>query len=184
MSLDEALELRRLLAAFLPIQDDLPWPVIHALNVSEDALHLRVIQRSVLLLGAALEGLIRTSKAQVTKQFRVRLPLLAAELGVEGVTEELADELYDARSEAAHGAPVTMFRVLPPPDDQEPQTPESPAPDVGALDAEAAEKWARAQELLRNAVRKAIEDDTFREFLATRDAIRTRWVVEHQGVAL
>jgi hypothetical protein len=181
LTAEEAAELAHLLSQFLPLRDDLPWPVVHALNLAEDAVHLQIIQRALLLIATGLEGLIQSDRHDVSRQFRERLPRLAAEVGVDGVDAEFAGELYRARSEAAHGAPVSMFQVVHEPvgDEEvldEPDFPQGePAPPEAEL--EPAEKIALAQYVLRNAVRKAIEDGDFREVFRSRDAIAAHWPV-------
>lgn len=182
----EAVELRDLLADHEPVKDTLPWKVIHALNLSEDAVHLRILQRSLLLITTGLEGLIQSHRHQVSKQFRERLPQLAGEVGIEGVDEQYADDLYGARSEAAHGAPVSMFRVEP---QNEPAPPESvdgdeageqpegePEPPEAVADVVA--PLALAQDLLRAATRKAIQDPDFRATFASDDTVATKWPVQ------
>ena len=101
-------ELRQLLADYLPVREALPWKVSHALNLSEDAVRMPLLQRALLLISTGLEGLIQSDSNRVAKQFRERLPLLANEAGVDGIDEDFARDLYTARSEAAHGAPVSM----------------------------------------------------------------------------
>lgn len=172
---EEAVQLRDLVADFLPIVDDLPWPVVHALNMAEDAVHFRIIQRAVLLIATGLEGLIQSSSSGVSRQFRERLPRLADDVGVAGIDEQFARELYDARSEAAHGAQVSMFRVEREPSAEgDPELPhgepEEPEPEL-----EPAEKLALAQDLLRAAVRKAMHDAEFRHVFGSPDAIDERW---------
>jgi hypothetical protein len=114
----------------------------------------------------------------VARQFREHLPLLAAEVGVAGIDVDFARELYTARSEAAHGAPVGMFQVAPSPAPAagEPEIPEG-EPEPPAPQAEPATKVALAQDLLRSAVRKAIQDVGFRETFVSGEAIEARWPI-------
>src|SRR5947208_1164755 len=65
LTASEAVELRQLFADHWPVKDVLPWKVIHALNLSEDAVHLRVLQRALLLISTALEGLIQSHHEKV-----------------------------------------------------------------------------------------------------------------------
>jgi hypothetical protein len=181
LTASEAAELRQLLADHWPLRDGLPWKTIHALNLTEDAVHLRIFQRALLLITTALDGLINSDRRKVSKQFRERLPLLAAEVGVEGVDEEFARELYDARSEAAHGAQVSMFRVEPVREmrgeDEEPEQPEGePEPPEAGL--EMAAPLALAQDLVRAATRRAIQDSAFREIFASDETVGAKWPVE------
>jgi hypothetical protein len=173
-------ELRRLLADFLPIKDALPWKVSQALNLGEDAIHLQILQRALLLITTALDGLVQSDSSRVRKQFRERLPLLAEEVGVEGIDEEFANELCTARSEAAHGARVSMFHVEPKIEEQsEDGEPEQPhvEEDVPQADADATARLALAQDLLRATSRRAIQDPEFRQVFESEDTVRAKWPV-------
>lgn len=178
LTADEADELRQLIADCLPVKDNLPWPVIHALNIGEDAVHLRIIQRSLLLIATGLEGLVQSSPYDVSRQFRERVPRLAAEVGVAEVDEEYASELYTARSEAAHGAPVGMFRVQvePAAGEDEPELPQA-EPEPPEAELEPAAMIARAQDLVRATVRKAIQDADFRAVFQSAGTIAARWPI-------
>lgn len=177
----EAEELRQLLADYLPVKDTLPWKVSHALNLSEDAVRMQLFQRALLLLATALEGLIQSDANKVAKQFRERLPQLAEEAGVEGVDEQFARDLYAARSEAAHGAQVSMFHVEPTPEqavaDAGPDQPHGePEPPEAAMDVAA--PLALAQDLVRTATRKAIQDPTFRQVFESPETVAAKWPVQ------
>jgi hypothetical protein len=109
-------------------------------------------------LVSALEGLVNTDKSQVTKQFTTRIPALAAELGVPGVSKTFCGKMYAARSQGAHGGGIDMFAT-------------------GADRPAAVEKVARLQQVLRGAVRRGIEDAEFRAVFDNDDSIRARWPV-------
>jgi len=178
LTADEAARLRQLIADFQPVRDTLPWRAIHGLNIGEDAVHMRIIQRSLLLIATGLEGLVQAQTDGVARQFRERLPLLAAEVGIAGVDVDFARQLYAARSQAAHGAPVGMFQVAPSPAAaaDEPEIPEG-EPEPPAPEAEPAAMVARAQDLLRAAARNAIQDEEFRETFVSGEAIEARWPI-------
>jgi hypothetical protein len=179
LTASEAAELRQLFADHWPLRDTLPWKVIHALNLSEDVVHLRIFQRSLLLITTALDGLVHSDRRQVSKQFRERLPLLAAEVGVDGVDEQFAGDLYEARSEAAHGAQVSMFRVRPEPEEQaEGEEQPEGEPEPPEAGAEIAALLALAQDLVRAATRKAIQDPAFREIFASDETVGAKWSVQ------
>jgi hypothetical protein len=179
----EAGELRQLFADNWAAKDALPWKVIHALNLSEDAVHvhLGILQRALLLISVALEGLIQSDRQKISLQFRERLPKLAAEVGVEGIDEQFAVELYEARSEAAHGARVSMFQFKPEPErpveDEQPEQPhgEPEPPEAGE---DMAALVALAQDLLRAATRRAIQDPDFRQIFASEETIAANWPVQ------
>jgi hypothetical protein len=177
----EADELRQLLVDYVPVKDTLPWKVSHALNLSEDAVRMQLFQRALLLLATALEGLIQSDANKVAKQFRERLPQLAEEVGVEGVDEQFARDLYAARSEAAHGAQVSMFHVEPMPEqavaDAAPEQPHGePEPPEAEMDVAA--PLALTQDLVRAATRKAIQDATFRQVFESPETVAAKWPVQ------
>ncbi len=163
LSASEASALGNLLAAWLQVKDELPWRVVHALNVSEDAIRLRIIQRALLLIVIGLEGLLRSQRRSSAQQFRTRLPKLADEVGIAGVDENYAKELYQARSQAAHGAQVWM------PLDQQSE----PTKKLGF----AQDLLPLAQDLLRAAIRRAIEDEEFRAVFTSDAAVDARWPI-------
>lgn len=177
----EANELRELLADYLPVKDALPWKVSHALNLSEDAVRMQLFQRALLLIATALEGLIQSDPNKVAKQFRERLPQLAQEIGIAGVDEQFARTLYTARSEAAHGAQVSMFHLEAQPEEgAEDDVPEHPhgEPEPPEAEVGVAAPLALGQDLLRAATRKAIHDQAFRQIFETEDTVRAKWPVQ------
>lgn len=176
----EANKLRELLAAYLPVKDALPWKVSHALNLSEDAVRMQLFQRALLLIATALEALIQSDPNKVAKQFRERLPQLAQEIGIAGVDEQFARTLYTARSEAAHGAQVSMFHVeAQPHEGAEDDVPEHPhgEPEPPEAEVDVAAPLALGQDLLRAATRKAIHDQAFRRIFESEDTVRAKWPV-------
>jgi hypothetical protein len=181
LTASEASELRELFADNWTVKEALPWKVIHALNLSEDAVHLRILQRALLLITVALDGMVHSDRRNSSKQFRERLPQLADEVGVGRIDEDFASELWDRRSEAAHGAPVSMFQVRPKPGEQTPDgQPEQPhgEPELPEAEADFAALVARAQELLRAATRKAIQDPEFRQIFASDESVAAKWPVD------
>jgi hypothetical protein len=178
---EEAIQLGELLEAFRGIPDRPPWPVVHALNLGEDAVHLRIGQRALLLIVTGLEGLVNTSRRRATNQFVRRVPLLAEEVGIEGVTRDFVDELYTARSEAAHGTPVSLFQPKPPLREGVPDAPQDvqhEEPPEPPIEPAAAEVLAKAQELLRAATRRAILDPAFRAIFSSPENVDARWPVD------
>jgi hypothetical protein len=142
---------------------------------------MQILQRALLLIATALEGLIQSDSNRVAKQFRERLPRLADEAGVDGIDEQFADALYTARSEAAHGSPVSMFHVEPkpeePPEDEEPEQPHG-EPEAPEAAEDIAAPLALAQDLLRAATRKAVQDEAFRQIFDSDDTVRAHWPVQ------
>jgi hypothetical protein len=166
----EAVELCDLLAAFWAVQDELPGSrVQRALFRTEYAVWLAWADTMLPILVGGLEALLKTERHEATKQFKTRVPLLAEELSIDGLSPALCEDLYDARSEWVHGTHVRLFTGRKEVDAE-----------LGIGEATSEEKHtladiARLQDVLRAAVRKALEDEAFREVFAEDDAIRERW---------
>jgi hypothetical protein len=160
---EEGAELRDLLAAYWAA--DLPPRVRRAMWRTEWACWLRWADLVIPVLVGGLESLLKTERHPATRQFVVRVPLLADALTVAGVDRDLCDRMYDARSAWVHGAPVELFSRR---EDGGPQTEEQR--DVLA-------DVARLQDTLRAGIRHCIEDEACRGIFADDDAIRNRWRV-------
>jgi hypothetical protein len=181
LTTSEAVELRQLFADNWAVKEVLPWKVIHALNLGEDAVHLRILQRALLLITVALDGLVHSHRRNAKKQFCERIPQLADEVGVEGIDEEFASELWDRRSEAAHGAQVSMFPVKPGrAEDAEAEHPEQPhaEPELPEAELDTATRLGLAQDLLRAATRKALQDAEFQRIFESNETVAEKWPVE------
>ena len=167
----DATELRALLDAYWANMGHLPDRVHRAISLSEGVVHTRIIERALNFAMIGLESLLNTNRQQVTRQMVARIPLLAREVGVPGVTTQLADEMYDHRSRAAHGAQVPL----------PPATPTPQAAGGGHIDAAYLAKVALMQDVLRVATRKAVAEPQFAAVLASDAAIRARWPVVWRG---
>jgi hypothetical protein len=181
LTTNDAVELRQLFADNWAVKEALPWKVIHALNLGEDAVHLRILQRALLLITVALDGLVHSHPRNVKKQFCQRVPQLADEVGVDGIDEEFARELWDRRSEAAHGEQVSMFPVkLERAEGAEAEQPEPPhaEPELQEAEMDTANRLGLAQDLLRAATRKAIQDSAFRRIFESNETVAEKWPVE------
>jgi hypothetical protein len=143
---------------------------------------MHLFQRALLLLATAAEGLIQSDANSVAKQFRERLPRLAEEVGIAGGDEQFARNLYTARSEAAHGAQVSMFHLEPTPEQavagEGPEQPHGEPEPPEAANGVAA-PLALAQDLVRAATRKAIEDAAFRIAADSRCEMASRDLIVH-----
>lgn len=165
---DEGRELSTLLATYWGCSADLPGRVKRAMWRAEYSCWLRWTDLAIPTIVGGLEALLKTERHGATHQFVVRAPLLATYLGIDGVTERLCRWLYDARSEWAHGLHVRLFAA-------------DPSADGGPstrLEHEAFSGAALLQDLLRTAVRKAIEDPEFRAVFASTDSVRARWPIQ------
>ena len=97
---------------------------------------------------------------------------VARELGISGVTRRFCEQMYRWRSQASHGARVTMFAGA------ARSTAGAPvAPQLGTL-----RKVALIQEVLRRAIGQMLLDPRFRQIFDRPARIRARWpVITQQG---
>jgi hypothetical protein len=160
LTVDEAVELRDLSVKFRADRNAIPARVTRGMWKTEYASSQAFAEGMIGELVSALESLLKTGRGQLTKQFRERVVPLAAELGIEGVTEEYADRMYEARSDWHHGAPVALFA----PGDK---------PDEGEVAAVA--DVALLQDVARAAVRRSIEDDEFRARFESDKSVDDAW---------
>ena len=114
-----------------------------------------------------IEALLNTNKDKVVKQITTRMPLVAAEVGIAGVSGTYARRMYSDRSHPAHGQELNL-----PPATASGQEDDPPA----AIDPYFG-KVARLQDLLRAIVRRAIDDLEFADVFRSNAAIRARWPV-------
>ena len=165
----EGAELRALLLAYWSVSDELPRRITRAMWRTEYASWMRWADLARPIIVGGLEALLKTETHPATRQFTTRVPALAAEVGVDEVTDELCFRLYDARSDWVHGARVLLFTETAQDADEE-----GPADDA---QARALADVARLQDVLRAGVRRCVEDEDFRAIFADDDAIRARWPV-------
>jgi hypothetical protein len=147
--------------------DTLPRQLTRAISLSEGAVHQSTLERALVMLFMGLEALLNAGKHQVTKQITTRMPLLANDVGVTGVSRTFARTMYGDRSSPAHGQEL----VLPP------ASRTSQATRTSDIDPAYLAKVARVQDLLRAATRKGIEDPAFAATFADVASIRARWPV-------
>jgi hypothetical protein len=99
LTYQEAGELRDLLAAYWQLGDQIPHRVMRAMWRAEYATTIRWGDVSLPTLVSGLEALLKTERHAATKQFKKRAAALASDLGIEGISEEWATDIYDARSD-------------------------------------------------------------------------------------
>jgi len=167
LSYEEAEELARLLDAYWAAKDDLPQRVTRAMWRAEYASSIRWGDVSLPTNVSGLEALLKTERGYATKQFRERATALAHELGITGVSEEWAEQIYDARSDWAHGSSVRLFAM-------DPALAGGP---TNPTESQAFRDLAKVQDLLRAAIRRAVEDEEFRARFASDDSVRSSWPV-------
>jgi hypothetical protein len=142
---DDARALRDLLAAYWRVEGQLPGRVRRALRRTSSFVTERYVDDRLAEIAIALESLINVGPARVSRQFTERVAALGRELQVPNVTKTFAGKMYKARSEGLHGGDVTLFAHG------------STTPRTEAID-----QAARLEEVLRRAVRWAVEDAGFR----------------------
>jgi hypothetical protein len=117
----EAAELAALLDCYWQREAQLGDRIGNAIWLVEQSARRKYDFEALLSIVAGLEALLNTGPHQNTKQFKQRVPDMARELGVSGLSRSMAGRLYEQRSIAAHGRRLRL--VSPRPDD--------PAPDYG-----------------------------------------------------
>jgi hypothetical protein len=170
LTVEEAEMLHELLDRYRAVKDELRERVTRALWHAERSCHNRYLQEAVTNICSGLEALLNTDEEQVTAQFTQRSRALAGELGIE-TSATYWNWIYNTRSKTVHGAAVKLVA----PAGWE-ETEGDPPPDVA--------KVATAQDVLRAAIRKAIEEADFRAIFASDQAIRERWPVRGRGKSL
>ena len=159
----EAAALRTLLDRYRAVKDALPDRVKRALYEAEMSARSRYITDAVVRITTGLEALLNTGEeTQVTARFVSRSKQLMVELGLGKTSNAYWKWLYAARSHVVHGAESKL--VAPVGWDA---TEGDPPPDVA--------KIAKAQEVLRTAIRRAIEDDTFRSVFDNTETVRDHY---------
>lgn len=175
----EGRELAALLAAYWECREQLPPRVRRAMWRMAYAPRIRWADMVLPVLIGGLEALLKISRYGLTEQFKKRAPALAADIRVDGFSEDLAERLYDGRSDWVHGSHVQLFAGPSPsaetPAEEEPaEEPEGPQ---GSDEQSAVAEVALLQDVLRGAVRRAIEDDEFRRVFVADETIADRWPV-------
>jgi hypothetical protein len=146
-----------------------------AVRYCEGSVHRQFAEDAVQDAVTGLEALLKTQRHQATQQFVHRVPQLAREVGIGGVTKRFCEQMYRWRSQAAHGARISMFSGR-------------AGANMSNATAERRRTLKRAaliQTVLRAAVRRAILDPGFRRTFHRAGVIRARWpVVDAQGHSL
>jgi hypothetical protein len=165
MTRAEAEELRELLVRYREVQDALPARVRRALWHADRSAYCPYLSEAAGHITTGIEALVNTGTDEpITAQFVKRADQLAAELGYE-TSRTYWTWVYDARSRAVHGAEETL--VVPA---GWAETAGETPPDVARV--------ARAQDVLRGAIRKAIEDAEFCSIFENDEVIRARWPLD------
>lgn len=173
----EGRELAALLTAYWECREQLPPRVRRAMWRMAYAPRLRWADMVVPILIGGLEALLKIGRHGLTEQFKKRAPALAADIGVDGFGEDLAERLYDGRSDWVHGSHVQLFAGPTPSaktsGEEEPE--EEPEGPQNSDEQGAFAEVALLQDVLRGAVRRAIEDAEFRQVFIADETIAERW---------
>lgn len=174
----DAAALRDLLTAYHANKDAFGPRLTAALRKCENASREHFIESTAVQIVGGLEALLNTGMNKATKQFNRRVPALATELGVEGMSRTKADRLYQLRSDEAHGREIQMFTSRPAPASDGAATTVEITPEVRDQRQQSViADVALLQDTLRRAVRRAIEDADFRARFADEDSVRAQWPV-------
>ena len=106
-----------------------------------------------MLICTALESLVHTDRRYSTKQFKMRVSRIAQEMAACPFSEADADMAYDLRSRLAHGQ------------------------GLGSLDMKERGIYRRMEEVLRQILLRAIQDQDFAHIFKDDEQIRRRWPV-------
>lgn len=143
----DVLALCSLLTSFHATSANLPPRVQRALWNHEYAAALQWLDVRWTVVATALESLVHTDYRQSTKQFTDRVPVLANRVGV-NFSQKDAKQAYNLRSSLAHGQ------------------------EFGTGDDTTTALYCRMEEVLRAAIRMAIQDTAFRDIFRSEDQIR------------
>ena len=173
----EGRELAALLAAYQRCREQLPPRVRRAMWRMAYAPRLRWADMVVPILISGMEALLKTGRHRLTEQFKTRASALATEVGVDGFDQDLAARLYDGRSDWVHGSHVQLFAdsssSVEIPGEEKPE--EDPLGPTGGNERSALAEVALLQDVLRCAVRRAVEDAAFRQTFVVDETIAERW---------
>jgi hypothetical protein len=151
---EDARELGPLLTTFLADEERLPPRVRRAIWFCESSFRTYYCEVAYLHVVTALDSLVTVGSRDVSRQFRMRVPALARDVGIVGMTRRRARAFYKRRSRSVHGQPALRVDTFDP----------------------ATRELAAMQRVLTAALRKAIEDRAFRATF-TGPKIEARWPV-------
>jgi hypothetical protein len=164
----DAVALRELIAAYQANEPAIANRVGRALRKSDHASHQPLLEMAALQIVSGLEALVNTGKDQLSKQFVWRTHALARELGFADVTKKLCRRMYDLRSEEAHGREITLFSARP----------EESHDALTQRQKEKISEVALLHDVLRAAVRRALEDPAFNDHFNGIANVRKKWPVQ------
>jgi hypothetical protein len=153
MTQKEAEALGPLLERYLADEPRLPPRVRTAIWYCEQSFRQQYVDVATAHVVTALEALAKVDLWKASLQFRTRVPILAREVELAGVTQRTARLFYKRRSHTVHGQRIKVT------------TASAATRDLGLM-----------QRLLTRVLRRAIEDRAFRASF-TGPKIKQRWPV-------
>jgi len=161
----EGEELKALIVAYDAARDYLKDKRVGmAVSLFSDSAFVFHGRPRVALLAAALEGMVSTSPERALKQFSIRVPALAGEVGLPQFNKAWAERMYKLRSKLAHGAPLLQAV------DEE---------DFRRRTDELQTAMYELDELLRRVLKRALLDRSFAQRIHDAD---THWPVAGKAV--
>jgi hypothetical protein len=158
----EAGTLRELLDQYRAVKDLLPSRVTRALWQADLSAYSRYIDDAATRIVTGLEALLNTGEDEaIVAQFVRRSQALASVLEID-TSRTYWSWVYEVRSRAVHGDESKLVAPA-----GWAETTDNPPPDVARI--------AKAQEVLRKAIRKAIEAEEFRAVFESEERIRARF---------
>lgn len=151
---NDATAVGRLVQRYLDDREELPPRVGRALWLHEYLAQVRWLDVAWPLTVTGLEALLNTDKRDQRRQFVGRVGALSRELMVPGLDDDFLDRAYTTRCEAIHGLHVAF----------------GDAPD-------AARELAVLQRVLREAIRRAIENRLWRSHFLDAASVRAAWTI-------
>ncbi len=155
LTAEDANALRELIPG---LRKELPRRVHNGLWHHEYALRTYYLDHRWTLVCTGLEAFVHTDRSRNTSQFTLRVPRLAAEVGI-SISNDDAVEAYDLRSRLAHGVSFVAAGS-------------SSGPTAAQLDL-----YDRLEETLRKSVLKGMRDEAFADALRDDAQIRAKWPI-------
>jgi hypothetical protein len=109
----DAQQLGPLLATLIRDRERLPPRIWNAIWFCEESFRTRFTEVACVDVVTAMESLLKVGRHRATAQFTTRVPALAREVGVAGITRRMADAFYARRSRSVHGRRVRVDTFAP-----------------------------------------------------------------------
>lgn len=148
----EANELAKLVELYF--STDLPTRIRQAVWYLEYAFRTYFLDIRWPLICMGLESLIHTDKKKSTKQFSFRVSKLAKDIGRNSFNEDRAEDAYATRSSLVHGQKISN------------------------LEGNKLSLYEELENILREAIKKSILDNSFAAIFVSDNNIRDKWPID------